>query len=75
VGVSETPGIEPAYLSPAKASILLDIPEGTLAEMRANGDGPPWHRAGRRLVRYPVDGLHQWMRSNGPTSYPAAVGA
>lgn len=71
--MSQPDDVQQEYLSPASASKFLDIPIRTLAQMRADGDGPTWTRTpGRRLVRYPVAGLREWMSGQVPVGGEAA---
>jgi predicted DNA-binding transcriptional regulator AlpA len=42
---------------------LTGIKRKTLQGWRLRGIGPPWIRAGKRLVRYPSDSLTNWINS------------
>jgi predicted DNA-binding transcriptional regulator AlpA len=42
---------------------LTGIKRKTLERWRLDGSGPPWVRAGKRLIRYPAISLHEWMAS------------
>lgn len=60
------------WLRPAEASQFLGISRSTLAKMRLRGDGPPYSKAGPRIVLYDRDELLFWLhrRKRRSTSDP-----
>lgn len=61
-------------LTPAQASRVTGIAEGTLANYRTTGRGPAFHKIAR-YVRYDSTDLDQWMRSRRYTSTSQASAA
>jgi excisionase family DNA binding protein len=61
----EADPVSPRYLTPKELSEWLKIPEGTLANMRAQpGQDPlPFVKIGR-LVRYREDQVRKWLERN-----------
>lgn len=43
-----------------------------LARAAVNGDGPPYHRAGRAAI-YNLDELHEWAKTRLGQSKPSAM--
>jgi predicted DNA-binding transcriptional regulator AlpA len=58
------------------AASYLSLSQSTLAKMRLRGDGPPYAKAGRRVVLYDVRDLDAWLdaRRRTSTSDPGATG-
>ena len=52
---------ERQYLTPEKAAAVLGVSKATLRVWRRLGEGPPAVRAGRRLWRYELRGLYEWL--------------
>ena len=50
----------PTYLTTEQAAARLGLNPATMRTWRRQGDGPPWRRFGKWLVRYPVVGLDKW---------------
>ena len=48
------------YIKEADAAKKLDVAEGTLANWRWKGKGPPYYRMGN-MVRYEVGELDRWV--------------
>ena len=48
-------------LSERQTARTLTVSTATLRHWRATGQGPPWIRLGKRLVRYPSDKLREWI--------------
>lgn len=44
-----------------EAAQYLGLSTSTLAKMRLRGDGPPYLKAGRRIVIYDVHDLEAWL--------------
>lgn len=44
-----------------EAAEYLNLSPSTLAKMRLRGDGPPYLKAGRRIVLYDVGDLEAWL--------------
>jgi hypothetical protein len=47
-------------LSTEEVAMALSLPRSTLDYWRVVGGGPPWIKIGRR-VKYPMDGLIDWL--------------
>lgn len=45
------------------AAAFLGLSASTLAKMRLRGDGPPYSKAGQRVVVYDVADLDAWLAS------------
>jgi hypothetical protein len=52
------------FLNTAQAAFYIGIKERTLEEMRRAGRGPFW-RLHARFIRYHIDDLDEWSRTNG----------
>lgn len=50
-----------ANLRPADAALYLNLSASTLAKMRLRGDGPPYVKAGPRVVLYRISDLEAWL--------------
>jgi hypothetical protein len=61
------------FLNTAQAAFYIGIKERTLEEMRRAGRGPFW-RLHARFIRYHIDDLDQWSRSNGHDPNPSNDG-
>jgi predicted DNA-binding transcriptional regulator AlpA len=48
-------------LRPPGAASYLGLSASTLAKMRLRGDGPPYSKAGPRIVVYDVQDLNAWL--------------
>lgn len=55
------------FLNSGQAAHHLGVTVRTLERMRQRGDGPPVRRHGRS-IRYHVDDLDSWSRTNGSGS-------
>jgi len=54
--------VEPARkLRAPEAAEYLGLSTSTLAKMRLRGDGPPYLKAGRRIVTYDARDLEAWL--------------
>lgn len=53
--------------APAAAD-YLGLAESTLAKMRWRGDGPPYSKAGPRIVVYDIADLDAWLSQGKRTS-------
>ena len=47
-----------------EAAAYLGLAPSTLAKMRLRGDGPPYHKAGPRVVVYSLSDLEDWLKAN-----------
>lgn len=56
-----------ACLVQREAAVLLRLSERTLERMRVRGDGPPFVKAGRRVLYRPAD-LDAWIAARVRTS-------
>ncbi len=56
-------GTAKRYLRPKAAGDRTNLSPSTLAKMRMRGDGPPYSKAGPRLVIYDIEDLDQWLES------------
>ena len=52
------------WLDEAAAATHLNVSRKFLEQHRTAGDGPPWHRVGRRAIRYSRADLDAWMRAS-----------
>lgn len=59
------------FLNTAQAAFYIGLNWRTLEQMRWKGIGPRFRRHGR-FIRYHIDDLDQWSRTNGQT--PPATG-
>jgi hypothetical protein len=53
------------------AARYVGLATSTLAKMRVRGDGPPFSKAGKRVVVYDIRDLEAWLHSTRRTSTPA----
>ena len=44
-----------------EAAVYLGLSASTLAKMRLRGDGPPYLKAGKRIVLYDTQDLEAWL--------------
>jgi predicted DNA-binding transcriptional regulator AlpA len=51
-------------MRPREAAEYLRLSESTLAKMRMRGDGPPYVKAGPRVVLYRQSSLEGWLTLN-----------
>jgi len=51
------------FLRPNEASQFLKLSVSTLAKMRMRGDGPPYSKAGPKMVLYKLSDLNDWLAS------------
>ena len=54
------------------AARYVGLAPSTLAKMRVRGDGPPFSKAGLRVVVYDIQDLNDWLRNTRRTSTRAA---
>jgi predicted DNA-binding transcriptional regulator AlpA len=52
---------DPDLLLPSETAQLLRLSEGSLANMRSGGYGPPYVKIGNRAVRYSRRALAEWL--------------
>lgn len=45
------------------AARYLGLARSTLAKMRVRGDGPPYAKAGARIVVYDLNDIDEWLRA------------
>ena len=50
------------------AARYVGLAPSTLAKMRVRGDGPPYSKAGARIVVYDIRDLDEWLQSTRRTS-------
>jgi Helix-turn-helix domain len=58
----------PSKLRTGAAARYVGLAPATLAKMRMRGDGPPFSKAGARVVVYDIDDLDEWLRATRRTS-------
>ena len=58
----------PSKLRTGAAARYVGLAPSTLAKMRVRGDGPPFSKAGARVVVYDVEELDSWLRHSRRTS-------
>ncbi len=51
------------FMLPEELAALVNKKPRTLANDRAKGRGPAFVRVHGRLVVYPIDAVHKWLRS------------
>jgi predicted DNA-binding transcriptional regulator AlpA len=56
------PPMTSSFLSSSEAEQLLALPKNTLAKMRVSGEGPAFHKLGKR-VRYSMSDLEDWLKA------------
>ena len=56
-----TSALQAELLTDRKVEKLLNVSRAALRRWRTSGEGPPWVRIGKRLVRYPSDKLREWI--------------
>jgi len=52
------------YVTTPEAAKLLHLSPRTLERRRSRGDGPRFHKAGRRVL-YRIDEIEAWLSTNG----------
>lgn len=52
------------WLTPRRAAELTGFAEGTLANWRSRGEGPPFRKVGR-MIRYSAEELDRFIDSGG----------
>ena len=50
------------------AAQYVGLRPSTMAKMRVRGDGPPYSKAGARVVVYDIQDLNDWLRKTRRTS-------
>lgn len=55
--------VEDEWLPTVEAARLLHVTPRTLERWRVSQTGPAWMRAGRKIVRYSRQGIHEWCRA------------
>jgi hypothetical protein len=58
----------PTKLRTGAAARYVGLAPSTLAKMRVRGDGPPFSKAGARIVVYGIEDLDEWLRATRRTS-------
>jgi hypothetical protein len=58
----------PSKLRTEAAARYVGLAPSTLAKMRVRGDGPPFSKAGARVVVYDIDDLDGWLQASRRTS-------
>ncbi|WP_223357759.1 helix-turn-helix transcriptional regulator [Leifsonia sp. ZF2019] len=54
----------PALATVTVLTAFLDVSVATLARWRQKRMGPPWVRVGGSAVRYPREGIREWLAAN-----------
>jgi excisionase family DNA binding protein len=54
-------GPEKIWLTTKEAARYLNCHPNTLEKMRVNAEGPPWHRLGKKAIRYLKTELCEYM--------------
>jgi len=62
----------PDRLRAEAAARYVGLAPSTLAKMRVRGDGPPFAKAGARVVVYDIRDLDDWLRATRRKSTRAA---
>ena len=58
------PNTVPPWLTPKEAARHVGLHPDTLRRLRREGRGPRFSRVGRRLIRYSLDALNEWLTSH-----------
>jgi hypothetical protein len=58
----------PSKLRTGAAAQYVGLAPSTLAKMRVRGDGPPFSKAGARVVVYDIRDLDDWLGESRRTS-------
>jgi len=66
---------EKARLRAVEVSYWLGVSRSTLAKWRMNGNGPPYHRLGPRLVYYKRSEVESWLDSCDQPAKPSKAAA
>ena len=59
----ETINMEKKYLNPRELAQTFSLNTGTLANMRTRKIGPPFSKAGKKIL-YRIQDVEQWLRAN-----------
>lgn len=51
------------WLRTSAAASYVKLSPSTLEKLRLSGDGPPFSKAGKRIVLYLVSDLDDWLKS------------
>jgi hypothetical protein len=54
---------DPLLVSESRAAALIAAAPKTLERWRSTGDGPPFVRAGPRMIRYALADLQAWIEA------------
>lgn len=57
-----------SWLRAPAAADYCGLSTSTLAKLRLSGDGPPFHRAGRKIVLHDPDDIDSWLAQRRRTS-------
>ena len=60
------------YYSPKEVEAVYGIPHTTLANWRSSGKGPPYCKAGPKLVRYAQEDLDMWLAARRVRTAPVS---
>jgi predicted DNA-binding transcriptional regulator AlpA len=62
------------FLRPEQVEVIFGLSRKYLAHARGRGDGPPFSKAGRKVVLYSVADIEEWLaaRRRQSTSDPGA---
>jgi hypothetical protein len=55
---------DPELLTPDEVAKMLRVHQQTLRRWRADMEGPPFVILSERIIRYPAEGLRDWVDSN-----------
>lgn len=58
------PNTVPPWLTTKDAARHVGLHHDTLRRLRRQGRGPRYSRVGRRLIRYSLDALNEWLTSH-----------
>jgi hypothetical protein len=67
------PAMTSSFLSSSEAEQFLALPKNTLAKMRVSGEGPPFHKLGKR-VRYSLVDVEVWLKARRYSSTSVSCG-
>lgn len=52
------------YIDSKEVAVMLGVTEQVLKAWRKTGEGPPWYRLGKKLVRYVKEEVIEWVAQN-----------
>lgn len=60
---------KPVFFNTAQAAAYCGMSKGTFDRYRLRGEGPKYHRIGRKTVRYLKEDLDEWLQKSRVTPF------